>query len=49
VVLDEGRIAEIGTHEELLARGGLYAMLERQQGRRDELVQALGKDTGGGA
>lgn len=49
VVLDEGRIAEIGTHDELLARGGLYATLERQQGRRDELVQALGQDAGGGA
>jgi ATP-binding cassette, subfamily B, bacterial len=31
VVLDGGRIAEIGGHAELLARGGLYATLYRQQ------------------
>jgi ATP-binding cassette subfamily B protein len=31
LVVDRGRIAERGTHEELLERGGLYAKLYRQQ------------------
>jgi subfamily B ATP-binding cassette protein MsbA len=31
VVLDQGRIAEIGTHRELLERGGIYAKLYRIQ------------------
>ena len=32
LVLDEGKMAEYGTHEELLAAGGLYANLyEKQQ------------------
>jgi ABC-type multidrug transport system fused ATPase/permease subunit len=31
VVLDAGRIVESGTHAELLARGGLYTRLAREQ------------------
>jgi ATP-binding cassette subfamily C protein CydCD len=31
VVLDEGRVAETGTHDALLARGGLYAQLVHRQ------------------
>jgi ATP-binding cassette subfamily B multidrug efflux pump len=31
VVMDEGRVAETGTHSELIARGGLYAELWARQ------------------
>lgn len=47
VVLEQGRMAEIGTHEELLAQGGIYANLyrmtyESEQAARE--TEALGED-----
>jgi ATP-binding cassette subfamily B protein len=37
VVLDDSRIVEQGSHEELIELGGLYARLAREQAREREL------------
>jgi ATP-binding cassette subfamily B protein len=42
VVLDDGRLVEQGRHEELLARGGLYARLAQEQERAQRQAQIEG-------
>lgn len=37
VVLDDGEVAEVGTHAELLRHGGVYAALQRRQLLADDL------------
>ena len=39
VVLDDGRIVETGTHEDLVARNGIYAELFHQQALERELAE----------
>jgi ATP-binding cassette subfamily B protein len=38
VVLEDGRVAEVGTHDQLVRRGGLYAELSRKQMLEEELA-----------
>src|SRR3712207_4745276 len=41
VVLEHGRVVELGSHEELMARGGLYAELYELQARAEEHTSEL--------
>jgi len=41
VVLDEGRVVEMGAHDALLARGGVYAELFRERALQGELEAEL--------
>ncbi len=43
-VLEAGRIAELGTHEELMANSGLYARLYEMQFRDENLLDAASAD-----
>ena len=39
VVLDDGRVAEMGSHDSLVARGGVYTELFQQQALEEELAE----------
>jgi ATP-binding cassette subfamily B protein len=41
IVLDEGRIVESGSHEELARGSGLYARLAEEQAEREALETGL--------
>jgi ATP-binding cassette, subfamily B, bacterial len=48
-VLDQGRIAELGSHDELVAAGGSYAEMFAMQAARFAEASPRGSMTGGGA
>ena len=41
VVLERGEIAEMGNHQQLLDRGGIYARLYRMAYREQEVAEAV--------
>lgn len=41
VVMDKGRIVEVGTHEELMRAGGLYSQLYKAQFAEETLINTL--------
>ena len=49
LVMDQGRVVERGHHEELMARGGLYARMVSEQTLREQLDAKEDGDPGGGA
>jgi ATP-binding cassette subfamily B protein len=49
VCFHKGRVVEIGTHDELLARGGVYARLYRMQFAHEQAVAAERRAHEGGA
>jgi ATP-binding cassette subfamily B protein len=46
LVMDQGRVIQSGTHAELLAQGGLYAQLYREQFEREQTGVSIPENAG---